>query len=364
MNYMTDNFFTGAKRDGKSNASRKRRLATAGSYMNLPKPQRRDMALGFDSQGGILTLDGKMVRVDRVSKNPSTGYQRDYDDDRARQYGANFNWGLFGTPIVNLRDDDAYWLISGQHRLAAAGYAGHTRVAVAVYEGLTLEQEAWLFNQEAVQRVDLTALDKFHSGVRAGFPDHIAIMEIVDELGGNIALKSTPRIGNVAGITAVDHLLRAYDHVGGDLLKEALMMLHDGFGELRGPAVEGAMIQAMTQFLGIYNKGSQFGYAERDKFLERLQTVAPAKIKRDASKYEGYGTVPARIQAFVDLYNRGRKNRLEWTRPDWRKCGSNFCNVQGCDENGRTRKGDPKPGRAYRRSYCRRHYELAKKGAL
>lgn len=333
-----------------------RMLAEKQGMMKLPKPREDDLELVFDRDQQLITLGGRQVFVDRTSAG---GYQRDFDEARAMQYGRAFNWGLFGIPMLSLRDDGCYWTVSGQHRIAGAGFAGVKRIRCAVYEGLTREQEAFLFNQEATQRRDLTALDKFHSGVMAQFPDHLAVKKMVEDLGSQVAYKSDPRTGNIGGIVAINELLRTYDFAGPQLTQEALNVINAGFGTMVGKGIDGALFASMTQFLGIYSAGSQFGTADRKKLIEKLREIDPMKLRKDASNYENMGAKNARFMALRDLYNyrTQAQHRLELTNPDWRKTVSNFCTVPGCDTLG---KG--KPGRNYRRGLCYKHYEQARAG--
>lgn len=362
----TSGGFFDPKDTSKHNRGQQRRLAAAASHKSLPMPSIQRMALVFDPVEQICTLDGRDVFVHRISDDPINGYQRDYEDDRARAYGNRFNWALFGTPIVNLRDDGNYYLIVGQHRLPAAGYAGHQSVPMAVYDGLSIEDEAWIFNQEATQKRDQTALGKFHSGVQAGLPDYVAVAKIVDNLGGAISTKSTPRIGNVRGITAAQALLETYDFVGGTLLEESLAMIKDSYGKLEGSPVDGIMIKAMAMFLGIHSEGSKFGYADRQKFLKRLQAKPIEWIKAESAKISGMGQVPARYHTLVKVYNSGlrEQNKLDSTRPDWRKAVPSLCFVPFCDKGGHDRKNKPKAGKVYRRGLCYAHYIEAKQGRL
>lgn len=356
-------FFEGKKKNiGTRAGASTRRLAASAAHKNLPKPQRIEMDFQFDEQGGIMTLDGMNVRVSRIEKDPN-GYQREYEDERARAYGRVFNWALFGTPIVNKRDDGNLWVIAGQHRLAAAGYAGHTRIPVALYEGLVPEDEAWVFHQDAVQRKGLGALIAYHGGVQSGLVDHVAVDRILTRVGGKVVFKGSPRVGNVNGITAADALLSVYDFVGGKVLEDTLVMLRDGFGKLEGAAVDGTMIKAMAQFLGIYGEGSQYGTVDHGKLLKRLQAYTPEALKQDATGYKNKGAVAARFNALVDLYNRRLVNKLDETRPDWRKAGPKLCIIPGCNHGGEGRKG-PKAGKVYRRSLCNSHYLAAKAGNL
>jgi hypothetical protein len=331
--------------------------------MSLPKPAVELKTLDFDPSVGLMRLDGRDLMVDRVEDDPVDGYQREFEQARAEAYGRAFQWGLFGTPLVNLRDDGKYWVVSGQHRLAAAGYAGIEAIEVGIYSGLTRQQEAYLFNQEATQRRDLTALDKFWSGFRSGFEDHVGVANIVERVGGKIAYKSSPRIGNVNGITAVQALLTAYDKAGPVFLEEALIAIREGFGSLTGKAVDKSNIVAMTQFMGVYRKGSKYGYADRKKLIVKLKEYSPEALRADARAYEGKGVDAARFYALVDLYNYKLQvqNRLEEVRPDWRgsKFGSPVCIFPGC-QSGRSHK----PGNAYRRELCRMHYDLMKAGKL
>jgi hypothetical protein len=358
-------FFDSTKTN-KHNRALQRRLTASASHKSLPMPSIMRLNLDFDPQGGMIALDGRPLLVHRIAEDPQHGYQREYEDDRSRAYGRAFNWALFGTPIINLRDDGTYYCITGQHRIPAAGYAGHTSIPVAVYEGLSLEDEAWIFNQEATQKRDQSALGKFHSGVQAGLPDYVAVARIVENLGGTISAKSTPRIGNVRGITAAQALLETYDYVGGKLLDESLSIIKQAYGALDGGPVDGVMIKAMAMFLGIHSEGSQFGYADRDKFLRRLSAKPIEWVKSESAKLSGMGQLPARYNVLVKLYNAGlrEQNKLDSTRPDWRKAVPKVCFVPFCDKGGEDRKKMPKPGKVYRRGLCYQHYIEAKQGRL
>lgn len=331
------------------------RLAEKAGMIHLPKPVEYDLDLEFDRDGMLMKLGGRNVQVDRASAG---GYQRNYEDDRAQAYAKSFNWGLFEIPLLSLRDDGEFWVVSGQHRLAAAGYANIKKVRCQVYQGLTREQESYLFNQESTQRRNLTALADFHSGVMAGFPDHVAVKEIVESLGGKIAVKSSPRASNITGVVAVNGLLNVYDHGGPDLTRHALNVINQGFGSLKGKGIDGVLFTAMAQFLGIYSKGSPKGEVETKKLIKKLQETTPEALSMEAAVYAKKGRVPARFHALYDLYNYRTQEhkKLEWVTPDWRKSMTHYCTVPNCGTMG------GKPGRSYRRGLCRKHYDEAKAG--
>src|SRR5437764_10583991 len=69
--------------------------------------------------------------------------QREFRPHRANQFAANFDPDAFGRLIVNFRDGH-WWVIDGQHRLAAVKILGWTDIKVECecYEGLTEKEEA------------------------------------------------------------------------------------------------------------------------------------------------------------------------------------------------------------------------------
>jgi hypothetical protein len=165
--------------------------------------------------------------------------QREYKESHAEGIAADFDLEAMGFPVVSHRDGN-YYILDGQHRIAALkmiGY-GDQSVQCEVYEGLTEAAEAELFLRRD-RRKAVTAFDRFRIGVVADRPTETDINRIVMGSGLRIATDQDPK-----SIAAVGALLKTYRNAGGKTLGRSVRLLRDGFPDdssaFRRELVEGA----------------------------------------------------------------------------------------------------------------------------
>jgi hypothetical protein len=172
------------------------------------------------------------VRVNNIKV--SSNAQREFRRHKAATIAANLDPDKIGVPVLSLRDGH-YWVIDGQHRVAALkiiGY-GETKIECDVYRDLTEREEAELFDglNDALK---VSTLDKFLVRVTAHRERECAIEAAVRNQGYTVG-SGKGRIG------AVSALGKVYDMAGQDRLEVALRIIRDSYGDsgMRAEIIEG-----------------------------------------------------------------------------------------------------------------------------
>jgi len=190
----------------------------------------------------------RLLWVDLAQMRISDRAQRDHAAQGAQnlidKIVQNFDPDRFGALTVNYRDD-LFWVVDGGHRLSALlkmGY-GDQQVQCWVYEGLTEDQEADLFLDLNNVR-PVSSMDKFKVAVVAGREVETAVESIVSSLGMSVGT------GRVNTIRCTSALLKLYDVSGPDVLKTALWILRDAYGDAGFTA---RLVEGMGKFVANYD---------------------------------------------------------------------------------------------------------------
>lgn len=197
----------------------------------------------------------RYVRPSEVEVSPVA--QRELRPAWAATIATNMMRDKIGIPILSHRDD-TYYVIDGQHRFEALRIAGfgEERVKCEVYEGLTEQEEAELFDGLNDTR-RLTTLDRFKVRVTAGRERERDIVRTVKAQGLNIR-----NGGGAKGITAVAALGKVYDADGPETLGKALRVIRDAYGDL---GMRSEVIEGVGLVFGRYN-----GELTEERAVERL----------------------------------------------------------------------------------------------
>jgi len=109
-------------------------------------------------------------------------YQRSLNKYRVERIVKNFNPRQFGYLKVSRRDGK-YYVIDGQHRLAAAKILGYTTLPCNVCDGLNRQTEAddFRIQQDNMSRVHTR--DRFRAAVTANDEESVKIAKSVSEYG-------------------------------------------------------------------------------------------------------------------------------------------------------------------------------------
>jgi hypothetical protein len=265
---------------------------------------------------GIGKIEGRIerqarlrwVRLSQMRVNPLA--QRDLNQARVAKLAAVFDPEKMDVPTVNHRGD-WYYLIDGQHRIAALkqwlSSWQDQQVQCWTYEGLSEAEEAEKF-LALNDTLPVRAFAKFKVSVQAGRDTEADVDRIVRALGLRIARGS-------GGISAVATLRRVYASGGPAVLSRALRIIRDAYGEagLDGPVIEGIGLLCQR-----YN-----GDLSEQRAVDRLSSAhggVSGLISRAGQLRQSTGSAPAQCvaAAAVELINRGsgRPKLPGWWRND------------------------------------------------
>jgi hypothetical protein len=210
---------------------------------------------------------------------------------------------------VNHRGD-WYYLIDGQHRIAALrqwlSSWQDQQVQCWTYEGLSEAEEAEKF-LALNDTLPVRAFAKFKVSVQAGRDTEADVDRIVRVLGLRIARGS--------GISAVATLRRVYTRGGAAVLSRTLRIIRDAYGEagLDGPVIDGIGLLCQR-----YN-----GDLSEQRAIERLSSAhggVSGLLSRAGQLRQSTGSATAQCvaAAAVEVINRGSGGRKlpGWWRND------------------------------------------------
>ena len=231
-------------------------------------------------------------------------YQRPLDAGRARKIGAAWDRRLAGIVEVSDRGESAnprYAVIDGRHRWAAAQHAGIEVLVANVHTGLSVPDEAKLFDRLNRERRRITTWDHWNARRAAGDTTVTAIENAVAAVG--LTIDPAPKAGNVR-CTATLEKLHALD--GPDLISAALNVAQEAWGRdvagFDAPIVHGLGLVLFHL------------HAELDpaRLVESLLEVRPQNLKAAAANLRGMTTgSTAKLVAITIMagYNKrpGRK---------------------------------------------------------
>lgn len=215
-----------------------------------------------------------------------TSYQRPQNELRVRQM-TPFNPSLFGRLTVNQRADGSWWVVDGQHRLAAAIRGGQTSVPCTVYRGWSVKDEAWVYGFRNRTQMKPSQYDLHKASVLFGDPIALDLEKIVAEIGGAIGPRNSPAVGTRGHIGCVESLRRIYgmrnEHGrypierysklnGREHLRKTLHLINAAWGDISETAkvkpFHGALVRGMAIFLWHASDDPNF---EERKLVEALQ---------------------------------------------------------------------------------------------
>lgn len=161
--------------------------------------------------------------------------QREFRQSHADMFAADFDLEALGFPVVNYRDG-SYYIIDGQHRIAALKMIGWSdqQIQCECYEDLTDPEMAELFLRRDSRRA-INTFDKFRIGVVADRAAETDIDRIVRAQGLRVSREKSK------GIRCVGVLGRVYHRDGPGSLARALGVIRDVYGDagFEAPVIDG-----------------------------------------------------------------------------------------------------------------------------
>lgn len=235
-------------------------------------------------------------------------YQRPVDQPRARKMAREWDRRLAGILEVSDRGPDStprYAVIDGQHRWAAAALLDLPPALVAnVHSGLTVQDEARLFDRLNRERRRITTWDHWHARKGAGDPDVHRIERAVQKL--DLVIDSAPKDGHIRCTSTLEKLVK----LGGvALIGDTLGVIHSAYGR-RLDAYDAPIVHGLGLVLHYIPSHD----LDRERLFHVLLDVMPRQLKTQALALRDSGvttgTQPVLVAiAIIGLYNKkpGRK---------------------------------------------------------
>lgn len=253
------------------------------------------------------------VDVDQIRVDPK--YQREETPGWITWLAEHWKDSAVGVLTVSRRADGLYYVIDGQHRLAAARRTGRHLVPCEIWANLSDSEEADKFLDLNTTR-NVRAIDRFRAAVEAGHPDQCEIQKIVHDAGWHISDES-----HDAAIRAVAALEEVYGASKNpdkerhpDTLTLTLHVVTKAWGFDRD-ATAGFLLQGLGRFLHRYNE-----LVDVDVLIRKLAKYdgGPLALVGRSKELRALvrTTVPNCVaEMLVEVYNVGlRTTRL----PAWR----------------------------------------------
>lgn len=160
-------------------------------------------------------------------------YQRSIDTDSSqrliRRIAAGWDWRMC-LPLVVSRRDDGFYVIDGQHRLAAAQLRGDIPfLPCCVSNYATIADEAKMFVAMNRTRRPISRLDDFHAAAASGDEEALQIHALIIDAGFRVSRRTGSqswRPGEVSFTASIQKVLRKH---GAKVCSDALTMMFEAF---------------------------------------------------------------------------------------------------------------------------------------
>lgn len=232
-------------------------------------------------------------------------YQRKLNMSKVKKYAENIDYDVLGVPLVSYRNGKFY-VIDGQHRVAALQMLKKPTVMCQVVEGLSYEEECEKFVKLNFERAALNYNQKFHARVEAGDAEAVQILNVLNKhnftYSRDNAGKSTNKIGAMNVITKIVH------RQGFSGLSRVLSILRGAwYGS--GDSLGAAIIQGIATLL------EENPTLDDNRLIKVLESVAPGYIMFQANAIAGMENISVNTggkskfvhvaKAMKNLYNKG-----------------------------------------------------------
>lgn len=178
-------------------------------------------------------------------------YQRPLDMREVEEIIANFDPHLVNPPKVSFRDG-LYWVFDGQHTVEALKrvYGDDTYMTMCqVFYGMTYEEEAYLFSQQAGAARSVKTINKLHALNEASDMKVRAFITATENASFKISLEKQKR--SVGYLPAVVTAYECFKKLGAEKYTQMMTLIHRTWGgELW--SVGQNMLISMTLFMKVY----------------------------------------------------------------------------------------------------------------
>ncbi|GAS98850.1 uncharacterized protein RMCC_5815 [Mycolicibacterium canariasense] len=233
-------------------------------------------------------------------------YQRLLDTTHARKMSAGWDRRLAGIIEVSDRGEGAsprYAVIDGQHRWAAARNLTEPPKLVAnVHEGLTVEQEAQLFDKLNRQRKKINGFDHYRARLAAGEWIIVRVQAVLDK--HHLKMDPAPNEGNVGCVGTLEKVAEIDDA----LLDEVLGLIIGIWGRRR-EGFDAPIIHGLALILHKLRDD-----VDLERLVDALLDVMPRQLSTQAVALRDMqsGTLPVLTALVImGLYNKKPGRKIE-----------------------------------------------------
>jgi len=265
--------------------------------------------MNADSGGGIPAT--YITAIPATDMFADLTYQREPDMARVRQIAAAWDVRLVGVLEVSDRGEDAsprYAVIDGHHRVRAAQLPDITPPLVAtVHTGLTVQQEAELFDRLNRERRRLTTWDHWRARTAAGEPTVLAIKGAVAQV--HLVIDDAPKPGHVRCTATLEKL---YQLGGTRLITDALRLARDAWGD-EVTSFDAPLVHGVGLVLHYLQAPRVPEPIDLERLTHALLGLQPRQIKTSAlalrDRMNGSaGKLVAMV--LIDFYNKERGHKI------------------------------------------------------
>lgn len=267
------------------------------TFNNTPEEARKDI---MPAPGEVA---GSRTEIIPLDKMVLPEYQRDLKEETVKNIVNDYKPEKLGVLHVSERPDGTYAIVDGQHRMFALRRLGFKYASCVVFRGWTEQQESDYFYHQHDNTHNLSAKEKFKSGVYARYENEERLQEILTKNGFYSA--SGGRGTRIEAIAALNKIADIFNY---EVLDQTL-----GYAATVWPgnrrAVCREMLGALAEFA--YRFGEQ---VSPEQFQKRMQKYSPdvlvTAIRQNNSMVitRGVFSKDARFNAcavLVKYYNTG-----------------------------------------------------------
>ena len=246
-----------------------------------------------------VTFEEKMLNTRDLAINPRA--QRSLRAKKVRDIVRDFN-PLLVNPIKVSYRDGRYWVIDGQHTLAAlrAVNKGDCMVRCKVYYGLSEADEAELFIHQNGHSSPVSTMEKLKVLYLQGDQEILDFVRTTELAGVRVEFNRGQSKNKLIAIASAYEI---YKKVPKEMYIEILYTISDSWnGDPEGYRKE--ILVGMSRVYQAFN-----GEFKRKDLAYKLSRIPPMQIIREG---KGYHTGSASImyaKAIVRAYNSGRTTR-------------------------------------------------------
>lgn len=167
-----------------------------------------------------LDKPGSLLMLDKLSLKIDDSYQRELNLAKTLELSSQWSWIACGALIVAMRGDD-FWVIDGQHRLAAALKRSDIReLPCIVFETLGVKEEAVGFLRSNTNRRPIGAISRHKAAIASDDPLAKLVQQEIAAAGLEIA-RSANRAPQIKCITMCTLFARQNQAAFRDVLRVA-----------------------------------------------------------------------------------------------------------------------------------------------